>query len=89
MHFHRRHGRTWGPPRARRAYGASAARFEVPRAKEMRREAGLRVARPRVEGRWEGARARTPRVGRRAAGDVRRTGARRRGVLAPGLKQFC
>jgi hypothetical protein len=29
-----------------------------------------------------------PRVSRRAAGDARRTGARRRGVLAPDLKQF-
>jgi hypothetical protein len=41
----RHRGRTGGPPRARRAYGASAARFEAPRVKEMRREAGLRVAR--------------------------------------------
>jgi hypothetical protein len=46
-------------------------------------------ARPQAEERWEGTRARAPRVGRHAADDARHTGARRRGALAPGLKQFC
>jgi hypothetical protein len=75
-------------PAVRRVHGArTAARFEAPRLEKSvgRWGLGWRVASGRG-GRWEGARARTPRFGRRAAGDARRTGTQRRGVPAPRLE---
>jgi hypothetical protein len=83
------YGRGRGRTSAHAARKAARRRGRGASVGEMCQEAGLRVVRglgQRGVGKARGVRM--PRVGRRVAGDARRTGARCRGVLAPGLKQF-
>jgi hypothetical protein len=88
--YGRRRGRIGGPPHARRAYGGAATRLEASWAEASVGRCGPQA----VHGlgqrrRREGARGTAVEGKPAPAGDTRRAGARRRGALAPGLKQFC
>jgi hypothetical protein len=88
--YGRRRGQTGGPPRARHAYGSTATRLEASWAEVSVGRRGPRAAHGLGQrSRREGARG-TAVEGRPApAGDARRSGARRRGALAPDLKLCC